>query len=432
MSSSLHGKLNTLLTQTLNDILRIEDVAAIGRPNDVTVKEIHVINAVASAVCGDNSARTSDIAAALRVTPGTLTVAIDALQKKGYVTRCRDVHDRRTIRLSLTPSGQDAKAQHDAFHHEITDEVLAILSHEEATALIRALEAMKGYFVGKEASMRRKPVKIIADSTCDLTADEAQRLGVTVIPMSFVIGDNTYRQDIDMTVKEFYAMLETAKAQPTTVQLTPYDLEMAYGDIVSGGYEAVAIHLSSALSGTYQSAVIAAREVKGVYPVDSLNATFGSAILVRAAVKLRDTGMTAAEIAAEISALTKRVRLIAHIPSLKYLVRGGRVSAAAGLIGGALNICPIVAVQDGAVKSLGKARGTKAACQELVRLAETEHIDKTYGLLYGHACDETALDELKLYTKQIADSCETADYTIGAVIGTHTGPGAAGLAFVVK
>jgi len=276
-------------------------------------------------------------------------------------------------------------------------------------------------------------VKILSDSTCDLSAREAEQLGVTIIPMSISFGDDVYLQGVNLSTDEFYEKLSKSQISPTTAQLTPYDLEMIYREETADGSEVVAIHLSSVLSGTYNSAALAASEVNGVYPVDSLNATFGIAILVRAATKLRDRGKSAAEIAEELTVLSKRVRLYAHIPSLKYLVRGGRVSAAAGVIGGVLNICPIIGVRDGAVVTLGKARGKAAACREIARLAGMDEIDPEYGVAFAHAKDRQALAELKTHLEPlISGHKESAEIEVGPVIGTHTGSGAAGIVFIAK
>jgi DegV family protein with EDD domain len=192
----------------------------------------------------------------------------------------------------------------------------------------------------------------------------------------------------------------------------------------------VAIHLSSALSGTYQSAVLAARKTPGVYTVDSQSATIGSALLVRIAVELRDRGLGAAEIAGRLAALSERVRLFAYIPTLKYLVRGGRLSATAGMVGSRLNIYPLLSVQDGALKNEGKARGKNAACREIARLMKAEGIDKEYGVVFGHAAAPDDIAGLKDALGDLLGDCESYNCVIGAVVGVHSGPGAVGVAFI--
>jgi len=275
-------------------------------------------------------------------------------------------------------------------------------------------------------------VKIITDSTCDLSPEEAAKFGVTVIPMNVMIDNKVYRQGIDISPVEFYEKQASSSEPAVTTQLTYFDLKNIYQEVTRDGSEAVAIHLSSVLSGTCQSAVLAASEVKGVYAVDSLNATFGFALIIREAVKMRDSGMSALEIAEKITQLTKRVRLLAYVATLKYLIRGGRVSAVAGMMGGVLGICPLITVQDGAVKNFGKARGKKSACREIVKLIEKNCIDKDYDVVFGHSIDENGLAQLKESTADLVKGCKTSDCIIGPVIGTHTGPGAVGLAYIAK
>jgi DegV family protein with EDD domain len=164
--------------------------------------------------------------------------------------------------------------------------------------------------------------------------------------------------------------------------------------------------------------------------VDSKSATFGMAMLVRAAVKLRSEGKSAAEIAETVSALSERVVLIAYIPTLKYLVRGGRLSATAGVIGGVLNIFPLVSMQEGVLKSIGKARGKSAACKEIAKMVQAIGIDKSHGMLFGHAAAREDMEKLMAQLAGSTEGCEINTCELGAVIGTHTGPGAVGLAFI--
>jgi len=425
-------KITHFLSEIFNYILKIEESSLTGRPGDLSFKEIHVIEAVAKTEKNGHPARASDIAAALRIAPGTLTVTAEQLEKKGYLTRTRDDNDRRSIRIALTASGQRARLQHNAFHRELTAEIMASINAEETRVLIRSLDSIHLFFRKKEATLRKKTVKILADSTCDISLEEATRLGVTIIPMNILFGEEIYRQNIDLSTSDFYKKLEETRIQPTTTQLTPYDLEQVYSEATADGCEVVAIHLSSALSGTYQSAVLAAREVAGVYPVDSQNGTFGAALLVRIAAQLRDSDKSAAEIAGQIALLSNRVRLLAYIPTLKYLVRGGRLSAAVGMMGSMLNMYPLVSVQDGMVKNVGKAIGEKAARREVAALTAAEGIDREYGVVFGHAMAADSLAELKNSMAELTEGCDIAVCEIGAVIGAHTGPGAVGIAFIAR
>ena len=419
-------------SNTLNDILKIEENTSIGRPDDLTLKEMHVIEAVAKTMKSGHPARALDIAAALRITPGTLTTAVGILEKKGYLTKARDENDGRGVRIALTEAGEKAREQHLAFHRELAEEILAVIGTEDAKSFIRSMEIAHAFYLKKEAALKKGTVTILADSTCDVSPEDAASMGITLLPMSISFGDTIYRQDIDLSAADFYKLLAEASTSPVTSQLTPYNIEQSYRAAISDGSEVVAIHLSSALSGTYQSAVLAARQVPGVYTVDSQSATIGSALLVRIAANFRDKGMEAAEIARRLTALSERVIAIAYIPTLKYLVRGGRLSATAGIIGSVLNIYPLISVRDGVVKTEGKTRGKNAACLEIAKKIKAEGIDKEYGVVFGHAAAPDDMQKFKDSLADVVGDCESFDCEIGSVIGTHTGPGAVAVAFIKK
>ena len=430
--NSSREKLSIFFAETINSILKYEENMTSSRPDDISHKEIHVIEAVAQAIKDGMPARATEIAASLRVAPGTFTSAADVLEKKQYITRMRDINDQRSIRVALTEKGMQANLLHKDFHNELTGELLEFADSEDELILAKAADIIQSFYSKKEVSSKGGKVKIYADSTCDIKPEDAARMGVTLIPMSIVFGNEKYRQNIDLTAAEFFQKLTESEITPTTSQLTPFDLEQNYKKAAKDGSEIVAIHLSSALSGTYQSAVIAAREVPGVYPVDSQSATAGIALLVRIAVQMRDSGKSAKAIAKKIAELSERVMIAAYIPTLKYLVRGGRVSSAAGLAGTILNVYPIISVRDGVVKNVGKAKGKDMAHREIAKIVNEHGIDKQYGIVFTHADGAHDLEALKVCMENQIKGCELMDCEIGAVIGTHTGPGAVGLAFITK
>ena len=432
LQKSSRDKLTIFFAETLNNILKFEEHLASSRPDDLSHKEMHVIEAVVKANKDGIPARATEIAASLRVAPGTFTSAADMLEKKNYITRIRDLNDQRSIRVALTEKGMRAYSLHKDFHNELTAELLEYIDSEDEPALVKAADILKAFFAKKEASLKGGKVKIYVDSTCDISPEDAAKMGITIIPMSIIFGNEKYRQNIDLTATEFFQKLTESDATPTTSQLTPFDLEQIYKKATKDGSEVVVIHLSSALSGTYQSAVVAAREIPGVYPVDSQSATAGIALLVRIAAQMRDAGKSAQAIAKKIAELSEKVVVLAYIPTLKYLVRGGRISSAAGLVGSILNVYPIISVRDGVVKNVGKARGKSMAYREIAKIADSHGIDKQYGAIFAHADAALDMEDLKKHMAGQIEGCELMDCEIGAVIGTHTGPGAAGLAFIAK
>lgn len=275
-------------------------------------------------------------------------------------------------------------------------------------------------------------VRIITDSGCDLIS--SCRQSVTVLPLTITFGMDSFLDGVDLSHHEFYEKLIEGDTLPTTSQISPAQFEDAFRQAVSAGESVVAVVLSSKLSGTWQSACIAAEEFPGqVFVVDSENVTLGERILVERAVKLADQGMDAESIAAQLEKEKKDIRLVALLDTLEYLKRGGRISSSIAMVGGLLSIKPVVAVQDGEVVLLGKARGSKNGNNLLVQLIqETNGVDFSRPYRLGY----TGLDD-SLLQKYIGDSRSLWEGhtdnlpvgTVGGAIGTHVGPGAVAVAF---
>lgn len=277
-----------------------------------------------------------------------------------------------------------------------------------------------------------KKVNIIVDSTADITEDVKERL--TVVPLTLRFGDEEYIEGVTIQKKEFYQKLIESDVLPKTSQASPADFEDVFEKIAAAGESAVVITLSSKLSGTWQSAMIAAREYEdSVYVVDSRNVAIGTAILAKLALRLVDEGMGAREIAERLEKEREKICLIAMLDTLEYLKKGGRISAAAAFAGGVLSIKPVVCIRDGEIVILGKARGSKQGNNLLVsEIRKTGGIDFTKPILLGYTgLDDTLLqkyiEDSKALWEEGISSLETT--MIGSVIGTHAGPGAVAVAF---
>ena len=277
-------------------------------------------------------------------------------------------------------------------------------------------------------------IRIITDSASDLLA--SHRPEVTVLPMTITFGEEQFRDGVDLTHRQFYEKLIEGEDLPTTSQIAPAQFEEAFRAAVEAGESVVAVVLSSKLSGTYQSACIAAEEFPGkVFVVDSANATIGERVLVERGLELMDQGLDAAAIAARLDEEKTDIRLVALLDTLEYLKRGGRVSASVALVGGLLAIKPVVAVRDGEVVVLGKARGSRNGNNLLVQEIQKTGVDFSRPYLLGY----TGLND-SLLQKYIADSAALWEGhtdalptgTVGGTIGTHVGPGAIAVAFFQK
>ena len=205
-------------------------------------------------------------------------------------------------------------------------------------------------------------VKILIDSASDITKEEASKLGIEMIPMEILFGEDTYLDGINLLPQEFYEKLIESDVLPKTSQVTPYRFEEAYSKLINEGYEVVVITISSKLSNTYNSAVLASNQYQGkVFVVDSLNAAVGERILCEYALRLIDKGLDASSIKKELDNIKSKINIIAVVDTLEYLKKGGRISKATAFAGELFSIKPVLSVIDGEVKMIGKARGSKKA-----------------------------------------------------------------------
>lgn len=277
-------------------------------------------------------------------------------------------------------------------------------------------------------------IRIITDSASDMSP--AEHPALRVLPLSVTFGTDVYMDGVDIDHQRFYEMLVERDELPKTGQVNPYAFSQVIAEARDAGDEAVIITVGAKLSGTNQSARTALAEAPGgdVYVVDSNNVTLGERVLVEYALRLVDEGRSAAQIAAAVEAVRDRVVVIGLLETLEYLVRGGRLSAAAGAVGTLLNVKPVVAAEDGLIVQLGKARGSKNGRNLLNQKVEKAGgVDFSMPLALGY----TGLSDAVL-KKYIEDSAalwaghaenELPIHTIGATIGTHVGPGAVAVAF---
>ena len=276
-------------------------------------------------------------------------------------------------------------------------------------------------------------VRIITDSACDIPPEEARALGIEVLPITVMFGDREYLDGVTLSNRAFFEKLVESDALPHTCQITPFQYGEAFRAAREAGEEAVCLTLSGRLSGCWNSACLAAEDYENVTVVDSENVSIGMRILVLLAVRLRDEGLPAAEIAARLEAQKKRVRLLALLDTLEYLKKGGRISPAVAFAGGVLSIKPVVAVQKGEVALIGKARGSKNGSNLLTQFVQQSGgIDFTLPYALGYSGLSDALlqkyiqDSEALYKDHVR---ELPVCCIGSTIGTYAGPGAVGVAF---
>lgn len=276
-------------------------------------------------------------------------------------------------------------------------------------------------------------VKFIIDSASDVLPGECKKMDAVHVPLTVRFGDKEFADAVDLNHKKFYKMLTSGNEEhPTTSQVTPAAWAEAMEKVVANGDTAVVITLSSKLSGTYQSACIAAEDFEGkVFVVDSMTATAGERLLLQYGIRLAQEGLDASGIKDRLDSIKDKVRIYGRIDTLEYLKKGGRISATSAVVGTMLNIKPLISVEGGMVRNVGKARGPKAADKQLRELiANSGSIDfsKPFCAVYSGLED----DNLKTFLAESTELlCGTNApiATVGSVIGTHIGPGAVALAY---
>ena len=280
-------------------------------------------------------------------------------------------------------------------------------------------------------------IRLVIDSSSDISQKEAEKLGITMIPMVIGFGEETYYDGQTLLPNEFYEKLVNDPNHPKTSQITAFRFEEVFEELTANGDEVIAIVLSSGLSATYKSAVLAATNFKGkVHVVDSMNATAGERLLLEYALMLIDKGMSATQIVAELDRVKSKIRVFGLLDTLEYLKKGGRISAATAIIGGALSIKPIISVIDGKVEVIGKAVGAKRG-----ELMLASMVDKTSGIDFDmpYCLVYTGNDDFA--AKKFAKNFKSIWYgheedvralVIGSTIGVHVGPGVIGVVYFEK
>lgn len=273
--------------------------------------------------------------------------------------------------------------------------------------------------------------RIIIDSTVDLIPETKAR--TAIVPLSVTFGEKEYIDGVTISHQQFYEKLVETDVLPRTSQASPAAFSKAYKEVEAAGQQAVVLTVSEKLSGTYQSAMIAAQDFDNIIVVDTGSVAIGGGILAEYALQLADQGLDARTIALRLEEAKGKIRIVAMLDTLEYLKKGGRISSAAAFAGGLLNLKPVLSVEAGEIRLLGKARGSKQGNN----LLATE-IDKAGGVnfdmpvLLGYTGLSDALLQKYIRDSEAlwAHSKSALNRTIiGSVIGTHAGPGAVAVAF---
>ena len=279
-------------------------------------------------------------------------------------------------------------------------------------------------------------VRIITDSAADFEPIELEQKQITCIPLKVLFGTEEYEENISLRKDQFYDKMTQFNGFPKTSQAAPQVLADLFEEAKAAGDEAIYFTLSSALSGTWQSAMFIREDLgyEGAYVVDSRNATGGQRMLVEYAVRLRDEGKCAKEIVEAVEAMRERIVLYACINTLEYLYKGGRISHLSYTLGTLAQIKPIIHVDHhGRVDIPAKAMGMRKGMDYLCKQADVKAPDTDFPLYVMYTDDRTVAETLALRLAEHGHAIhENHIIQVGAAIGSHIGPKACGLVYVGK
>lgn len=275
---------------------------------------------------------------------------------------------------------------------------------------------------------------IVADSTADVPQEMVKEYGIHIVPMRLSFGDQSYIEGVDITVEEFYDKLTKSRDLPTTSQTSPSQYVDIYRDLLqkNPGSPIISIHISSGMSGTYQSALLAKTMLEedlgvdvDITVIDSLCATYGFGLQVVLAARLARDGASAEEIRNEVERVGRSRRLYFLVDTLEYLQKGGRIRNAAAIIGTLLNIKPILSVdEEGVIYPVDKMRGRKKAVSRVIELFKNDFGDhKDINVAVCDAVNPEGAEEIIQLLSEHFTLHEVVRTSIGAVVGTHVGPG---------
>ena len=275
-------------------------------------------------------------------------------------------------------------------------------------------------------------IKIITDSTLDLPSNLIKEKNIEVLPLLINFGEESYLDGVEINTKEMLDKIENEDILPTTAQVTPNRFEEVFKKYLDEGYKIVTLVLSSDMSGTYQSACIAKNmlDTDDIIVIDSRNVTSGLGVLVLKACEFRDNGDNIFEIEEKIKSIIPKVKSSLSFESLENLVRGGRLSKAAGAIGSVLGLRLILEVKDGQMALKDKVRGSKKALKKVISDFENGNVDNNSPIVLLEILNEEIYLGLKKYLEE--NNINYIDAKVGCTVGIHSGTRACGLFFIEK
>ena len=281
----------------------------------------------------------------------------------------------------------------------------------------------------------KKNVIITTDSVCDMPKELLERYQVRMIPLTISEGDHSYKDGVDFTPDDIYELYDSQHLLPKTSAISPQEFIDFFTPLTQDGSEVVHIDISSACSATYQNACMAARELEGVFPVDSLHLTLGQGLLVIEACRLRDEGYSAQEIVERLLIYREKIATSFVVDTLEFLWKGGRCSGLTAFGANLLQVRPCLELREGEIKVARKYRGTmqKVYTQYIRDYLSRENIDTRMGfLVHSGRIPQEALEQLRQLILELVPFAEVPIVRAGCTVTSHCGPGTIGVIFASK
>ena len=275
-------------------------------------------------------------------------------------------------------------------------------------------------------------IKIITDSTADLSKELYEKYDIEVLPLLINFGEESYLDGVEINPQKVFERIEKEDVLPTTAQVIPNRFIEAYKKYLSEGYKIISIHMSSTMSGTYQSACIAkeALETQDIVVIDSQNVTAALGMLVIKAAKLREKGYDIEQMEEELNNIKQKIKVSIYFNSLEYLVRGGRISKTAGIVGGILSIKLILEIKEGLMSVKDKLRGNKKSVNKIISDLENANLDDQVPVILIDVNNIEIKEALRQYMK--SNKVNFVECPVGSTVSIHSGPGCCGLVFLNK
>ncbi|SEF50390.1 EDD domain protein, DegV family [Caloramator fervidus] len=279
-----------------------------------------------------------------------------------------------------------------------------------------------------------RDIVIVTDSTADIPKSIVEENNIVIVPLTVTYRGKTYKDGVDLSTEELVKFLNESDELPKTSQVNPNEFYNVYKKLLDEGKEIISIHLSSGISGTYQSALIAKQmlNTNKIYVIDGKAVSFGTGLLVLEALKMIKDNRPAQEIAQTLEELSKKVKVAFLVDDIEYIKKGGRLSGAQAVIAKLLNIKPIIHMQDGKLYVYDKVRGLKKAIERIFEYLEEMDVDVEKPIGVGTISYIEEVEDLCIKIKEKYNTQQINKFIAGTVVATYSGPGVIGVVFFSK